>query len=57
MERRGILVLYPEARYANVGTSSALPKSVGKLAKYLDVPLVTLNRLQAFHIDAVYPQL
>ena len=43
MERRGILVLYPEARYANVGTSSALPKSVGKLAKYLDVPLVTLN--------------
>ena len=25
MERRGILVLYPEARYANVGTSSQLP--------------------------------
>lgn len=43
IERRGILVLYPEARYANVGTSSALPESVGKLAKYLDVPLVTLN--------------
>lgn len=43
MERKGILVLYPEARYANVGTSSALPESVGKLAKYLDVPLVTLN--------------
>lgn len=43
MERKGILVLYPEARYANVGTNSALPESVGKLAKYLDVPLVTLN--------------
>ncbi|MBD5146302.1 MAG: hypothetical protein HDT21_10420 [Ruminococcus sp.] len=43
MERKGILVLYPEARYANVGTSSELPESVGKLAKYLDVPLVTLN--------------
>ena len=43
MERKGILVLYPEARYANVGTSSVLPESVGKLAKYLDVPLVTLN--------------
>ena len=43
MERKGVLVLYPEARYANVGTSSKLPESVGKLAKYLDVPLVTLN--------------
>lgn len=43
MKRKGILVLYPEARYANVGTSSKLPDSVGKLAKYLDVPLVTLN--------------
>ena len=43
MDRRGILVLYPEARYANVGTSSALPPSVGKLVKYLGVPVVTLN--------------
>ena len=39
----GILVLYPEARYANVGTSSELPESVGKLSKLLDVPLVTIN--------------
>lgn len=43
MERKGILVLYPEARYANVGTSSRLPASVGKLCKYLGVPVVTLN--------------
>lgn len=43
MERKGILVLYPEARYANVGTSSKLPESVGKLAKYLDVPVVALQ--------------
>lgn len=43
IKRKGILVLYPEARYANVGTSSELPKSVGKLAKMLDCPLVTLN--------------
>lgn len=43
MERKGILVLYPEARYANVGTSSKLPESVGKLAKDLDVPLVILQ--------------
>lgn len=43
MERKGILVLYPEARYANVGTSSELPESLGKLVKYLDVPVVTIN--------------
>lgn len=43
VDRGGILVLYPEARYANVGTSAQLPDSVGKLAKYLDVPLVTIN--------------
>ncbi len=43
MERKGVLIMYPEARYANVGTSSKLPESVGKFAKYLDVPLVVLN--------------
>lgn len=43
MERKGILVLYPEARYANVGTSSKLPISVAKLIKLLKVPVVTLN--------------
>lgn len=43
MERRGILVLYPEARYANVGTSSLLPPSTAKLIRYLKVPVVTIN--------------
>ena len=43
MERKGILVLYPEARYANVGTSSKLPMSVAKMVKLLKVPVVTLN--------------
>ena len=43
IKRNGILVLYPEARYANVGTNCALPSSLGKLIKHLDVPLVTLN--------------
>lgn len=43
MKRKGILVLYPEARYANVGTSSELPASTGKLVKMLGVPLVTIN--------------
>lgn len=43
MDRKGILVLYPEARYANVGTSSKLPISAAKLVKFLKVPVVTLN--------------
>ena len=43
MDRKGILVLYPEARYANIGTSSKLPPSIGKLLKFLKVPVVSLN--------------
>ena len=43
MDRKGILVLYPEARYANVGTNSKLPESTGKLAKMLKVPVVVIN--------------
>ena len=43
LDRKGILVFYPEARYANVGTSTEIPISVAKLVKMLKVPVVTLN--------------
>ena len=43
IDRKGILVFYPEARYANVGTSTEIPISVAKLVKMLKVPVVTLN--------------
>lgn len=43
LARKGILVLYPEARYANVGTSTPLSLSVAKLIKHLKVPVVTIN--------------
>ena len=43
LDRKGILILYPEARYANVGTNSKLPISVAKLLKNLKVPVVVLN--------------
>lgn len=43
MDRKGILVLYPEARYANVGTNTVIPDSVGKLIKFLKVPVVVIN--------------
>ncbi len=42
-KRNGIIVIYPEARYANVGTSSELPPANGKLAKMLNVPVVAIN--------------
>ncbi|MBR6404489.1 MAG: cytosine permease [Eubacterium sp.] len=43
INRKSIMVIYPEARYANVGTPSELPLSVAKLVKLLKVPVVTVN--------------
>jgi len=40
---KDIVVLYPEARYSLIGTTAILPESLGKLAKFLKVPVVTLN--------------
>ena len=37
-----IAVIYPEARYSLCGTNAVLPESLGKLAKLLKVPVVTL---------------
>jgi len=43
IKRKDIIVLYPEARYANVGTSSKIPAATGKLLKMLKVPVVAIN--------------
>lgn len=43
IKRKGIMVIYPEARYANVGTPSELPRSVAKLVRLLKVPVVIVN--------------
>jgi len=37
-----VAVIYPEARYSLCGTTAVLPQSLGKLAKFLKVPVVTL---------------
>lgn len=37
-----ICMIYPEARYSQVGTSAVLPESLGKLIKLLKVPVVSL---------------
>ena len=40
---KNTVVIYPEARYTLDGTTSYLPKSLGKLVKYLGVPLTVIN--------------
>ncbi len=42
VEMGDIAVLYPEARYSLCGTPTVLPESLGKLVKFLKVPVVTL---------------
>lgn len=37
-----VCLIYPEARYSLCGTTAVLPESLGKLCKFLDVPVVTL---------------
>lgn len=37
-----VSIIYPEARYSLCGTNAVLPESLGKLAKLLKVPVVTL---------------
>ncbi|MCQ2412061.1 MAG: 1-acyl-sn-glycerol-3-phosphate acyltransferase [Sphaerochaetaceae bacterium] len=42
VKRGDIAAIYPEARYSLCGTDAVLPASLGKLAKFLKVPVVTL---------------
>lgn len=42
ISKKGIVAIYPEARYSLCGTTAPLPESLGKLCKLLDVPVVTI---------------
>ncbi len=42
IDMKGIVGLYPEARYSLCGTTAVLPDSLGKLCKRFGVPVVTL---------------
>jgi len=42
-KNKDIIVVYPEARHSNVGTNSYLPPSVGKLVRFLNIPVVILK--------------
>ena len=41
-KHKGVLSMYPEARYSPVGTTAILPDSLGMLVKKQGVPVVTL---------------
>lgn len=53
IDRGKIAAIYPEARYSLCGTNSVLPKSLGKLAKMLQVPVVTLIS-NGHHVNAPF---
>lgn len=48
-----VIVIFPEARYSLCGTTATLPESMGKLAKFLKVPVVTLLT-HGHHINAPF---
>jgi len=43
IDRGDILVLYPEARYSQAGTTAVLPDSLGKLVRFAGAPVAVLN--------------
>lgn len=41
-KKKGIMCMYPEARYTPVGTTAILPDSLGQLVKRMGVPVVVM---------------
>lgn len=41
-KKKGVLSIYPEARYSPVGTTAILPDSLGMLIKKMNVPVVVI---------------
>ena len=41
-EQKGIISIYPEARYSPIGTLAPLPEALGRLIKRFGVPVVTV---------------
>jgi len=48
-----IVVLFPEARYSLCGTTAIMPKSLGKMVRMMNVPLVTLI-MHGHHINSPF---
>lgn len=56
-ELESSVLMYPEAMYSFDGTASILPDTVGKLAKMLKVPVVTIITKGAFLREPLYNML
>ncbi|MDR0952186.1 MAG: 1-acyl-sn-glycerol-3-phosphate acyltransferase, partial [Oscillospiraceae bacterium] len=48
-----VVVLFPEARYSLCGTSAVLPDSLGKMAKMMNIPVVSLV-MHGHHINCPF---
>ena len=48
-----IVVLFPEARYSLCGTTAIMPKSLGKMARMMNVPVVTII-MHGHHINSPF---
>jgi 1-acyl-sn-glycerol-3-phosphate acyltransferase/DNA-directed RNA polymerase subunit RPC12/RpoP len=48
LDKKQAVFIYPEARHSNVGTTAYIPKNLGKLCKFLKVPVVI------FRLDGCY---
>jgi 1-acyl-sn-glycerol-3-phosphate acyltransferase len=53
IKKGNVAVLFPEARYSLCGTTAVLPDSLGKLVKFLKVPVVVLI-MNGHHINAPF---
>ncbi len=56
-ELKSSVLMYPEAMYSFDGTASVLPDTVGRLAKMLKVPVVTIITKGAFSREPLYNML
>ncbi|MBO4355974.1 MAG: hypothetical protein J5850_03890 [Clostridia bacterium] len=50
IDLKGIVAIYPEARYSLCGTTAPIPESLGKMCKLMNVPVVTLI-CHGYHIN------
>lgn len=51
------VLMYPEASYSFDGTATTLPKSLGKMIKLLNIPIVMIKTYGAFLHDPLYNNL
>ena len=52
-KQHNILAMFPEARYSLCGTTAIIPKSVARLVKHFNVPLVIL-KMRGHHINSPF---